>query len=430
MSIDPFKFSLRGSSGNKGRGNPATPPVPPKPNVFKMLFGNNANTPNAIPKYVAAPTQQGTSAISPGGNSADPLNWRGIAAEQAERNTGGNSAGPVGGGNPDPHNWIGIKAEQDAQNAMFPDPRTNLNPLYDAATKRITEMNTGLQGNFDEAKAAILKKYAGSSSDGYDRYQNAKTNLDASAAGLGVQGDQIYKDYDPALRRIQENSDSQRNASTDLLDTLKVLRGQQGVDTLASLEQQKAKSLADQNALWIEAMRDIRANQDEAKAAKSGGSGGGGSGGGSGGSGSFSEKAVESSKSFDPGFFDEYNAMKLTNPEAADLMMEMYLGSQSSESVKSATAAIGLTAAEIAELEKPGKKPKTVPMPKGFFNKAFANKAAAGHIASLIAKEQKKKEAAARLKNQQLARQGLIRGASGSVGNASTTRTVTATGKD
>jgi len=428
MSIDPFKFSLRGSSGNKGRGNPATPPAASsgKPNVFKMLFGNNANTPNDIPKYVAAPTQQGTSAISPGGNSADPHNWRGIRAEQDALN----SAAPVGGGNPDPLNWLGIKAEQDAQNAMFPDPRTNLNPLYDAATKRITEMNTGLQGNFDEAKAAILKKYAGSSSDGYDRYQNAKTNLDASAAGLGVQGDQIYKDYDPALRRIQENSDSQRNASTDLLDTLKVLRGQQGVDTLASLEQQKAKSLADQNALWIEAMRDIRANQDEAKAAKSGGSGGGGGRGGGSGGGSFSEKAVESSKSFDPEFFDEYNAMKLTNPEAADLMMEMYLGSQSSESVKAATAAIGLTAAEIAELEKPGKKPKTVPMPKGFFNKAFANKAAAGHIASLIAKEQKKKEAAARLKNQQLARQSLIRGASGSVGNASTTRTVTATGKD
>ena len=428
MSIDPFKFSLRGSSGNKGRGNPATPPAASsgKPNVFKMLFGNNANTPNDIPKYVAAPTQQGTSAISPGGNSADPHNWRGIRAEQDALN----SAAPVGGGNPDPLNWLGIKAEQDAQNAMFPDPRTNLNPLYDAATKRITEMNTGLQGNFDEAKAAILKKYAGSSSDGYDRYQNAKTNLDASAAGLGVQGDQIYKDYDPALRRIQENSDSQRNASTDLLDTLKVLRGQQGVDTLASLEQQKAKSLADQNALWIEAMRDIRANQDEAKAAKSGGGGRGGKGGGGSGGGSFSEKAVESSKSFDPEFFDEYNAMKLTDPEAADMMMEMYLGSQSSASVKAATDAIGLTSAEIAELEKPGKRPKTVPMPSGFFNKAFANKAAAGHIASLIAKEKKKKDAGSKLSRQQLARQGLIRSASGSVGNASTTRTVTATGKD
>jgi hypothetical protein len=346
-------------------------------------------------------------------SNPDPLNWKGIAAEQAALK----AAGGAGGGSASP-------APAATNPALaFPDPRTNLNPLYDAAAKRMMELNTGLTSDFDAGIAAIQKQYAATGSDQYDRYQGAKTNLDASAAGLGVQGDQIYKGYDPALRRVQENADLQKNASVDFMEKLKVLRGQQFTDMQASLEQQRAKALADQTAQWVEA---IAAMQENSIAGKSGGGSGRGGGGGS--SGSTSQSASEASKSYDPEFYNEYLAMKQIDPKAAETMMEMYLGSQSSPSVKMATEQIGQTSAQLAEDKyNPallfGAKPYSQVLEQ---NRFVARPGAA--------KAEKDKEArnranAAKLAAQRRARQGLVRSASGSLGNAQTTQTVTTKGK-
>lgn len=212
----------------------------------------------------------------------------------------------------------------------LPDPRNDLNPLYDAASKRIADMNSGLQGDFDKAIAAIMSQYERSSGDIYDRYMGTRSELDSSAAALGAKGEDIYKNYDPALRRVQENSDLQRNASIDLLNTLKTLRGQQSVDIQASLEQQRAKAIADQTAQWV----DLLAQVEQAKlAGASGGSGGGGrSGGGS--SGSAKEAATMTEQLYSVGDIEAYNELMKTNPAAAAVYLSSLQKSTGSPLIK------------------------------------------------------------------------------------------------
>lgn len=212
----------------------------------------------------------------------------------------------------------------------LPDPRNDLNPLYDSASKRIADMNSGLQGDFDKAIAAIMSQYERSSGDIYDRYMGTRSELDSSAAALGAKGEDIYKNYDPALRRVQENSDLQRNASTDLLNTLKTLRGQQSVDIQASLEQQRAKAIADQTAQWV----DLLAQVEQAKlAGASGGSGGGGrSGGGS--SGSAKEAATMTEQLYSVGDIEAYNELMKTNPAAAAVYLSSLQKSTGSPLIK------------------------------------------------------------------------------------------------
>lgn len=212
----------------------------------------------------------------------------------------------------------------------LPDPRNDLNPLYDAASKRIADMNSGLQGDFDKAIAAIMSQYERSSGDIYNRYMGTRSELDSSAAALGAKGEDIYKNYDPALRRVQENSDLQRNASTDLLNTLKTLRGQQSVDIQASLEQQRAKAIADQTAQWV----DLLAQVEQAKlAGASGGSGGGGrSGGGS--SGSAKEAATMTEQLYSVGDIEAYNELMKTNPAAAAVYLSSLQKSTGSPLIK------------------------------------------------------------------------------------------------
>ena len=212
----------------------------------------------------------------------------------------------------------------------LPDPRNDLNPLYDSASKRIADMNSGLQGDFDKAIAAIMSQYERSSGDIYNRYMGTRSELDSSAAALGAKGEDIYKNYDPALRRVQENSDLQRNASTDLLNTLKTLRGQQSVDIQASLEQQRAKAIADQTAQWV----DLLAQVEQAKlAGASGGSGGGGrSGGGS--SGSAKEAATMTEQLYSVGDIEAYNELMKTNPAAAAVYLSSLQKSTGSPLIK------------------------------------------------------------------------------------------------
>lgn len=211
----------------------------------------------------------------------------------------------------------------------LPDPRNDLNPLYDSASKRIADMNSGLQGDFDKAIAAIMSQYERSSGDIYNRYMGTRSELDSSAAALGAKGEDIYKNYDPALRRVQENSDLQRNASTDLLNTLKTLRGQQSVDIQASLEQQRTKAIADQTAQWV----DLLAQVEQAKlTGASGGGGGGRSGGGS--SGSAKEAATMTEQLYSVGDIEAYNELMKTNPAAAAVYLSSLQKSTGSPLIK------------------------------------------------------------------------------------------------
>ena len=403
------------------------------PNLFQILFGSqapaNAGNKGRGTGTPSAPvsTPQSQPVKTPPSSYMDPK-WQNPTAQFdpvtkniVQKSAPKPSSTPVGGGGGASG---GTPAPAFNAATMFPDPRNNLNPLYDAAAKRMMELNTGLTGDFDAGIAAINKQYAATGSDQYDRYQGAKTNLDASAAGLGVQGDQIYKGYDPALRRIQENADLQKNASVDFMEKLKVLRGQQFTDMQASLESQRAKALADQTAQWVDAISAMQAN---ALAGSSGGSGGG-RGGSGGSSGSVSEKATEVGKSFDPEFYNEYLAMKAVDPKSAEIMMEMYLGSQSSPSVKAATEQIGQTSTQLqADKYNPALLFGAQPYSRTLEKNPYVAKPGAAKAEK--DKESRNKINAAKLAAQKRARAGLVRSASGSLGNASYTQTVTKTGK-
>lgn len=418
MSENIFKIlfgsQTPGNTGtNKGRGSASPAQMMPQAEPVKTPPSSYMDPKWQNPTAKFDPV---TKNIVQKPSNPDPLNWKGIAAQMAASN-------PVGGAGA----GSGAQAVPAVNPASgFPDPRTNLNPLYDAAAKRMMELNTGLTGDFDAGIAAIKNNYRSTGQDQYDRYQGARADLDASAQGLNINPNEIYKGYDSSLRRIQENADLQRNASVDFMEKLKVLRGQQFTDMQASLEQQRAKALADQTAQWVDA---ISAMQQNALAGSSGGSSGGGGGrSGGGSSGSVSEKATEVGKSFDPQFYNEYLAMKAVDPKGADIMMEMYLGSQSSASVKAATEQIGQTATQLqADKYNPAIQFGAIPYSQILERNRYVARPGA-------AKEERDKEArnkanAAKIAAQRRARAGLVRSASGSLGNASTTQTVTLTGR-
>lgn len=408
------------------------------PNLFQILFGSQApastNTGTNKGRGSASPAQMMPPAQpvkTPPSSYMDPK-WQNPTAQFdpktyniVQKPAPKPSSTPVGGGGGASG---GTPAPAFNAATMFPDPRNDLNPLYDAAAKRMLELNTGLTGDFDAGIAAINKQYAATGSDQYDRYQGAKTNLDASAAGLGVQGDQIYKGYDPALRRIQENADLQKNASVDFMEKLKVLRGQQFTDMQASLEAQRAKALADQTAQWVDA---VSAMQQNALAGSSGGSGGGGGGRGGrsgGSSGSTSQAAAQTETSYDPEFYNQYLALKAVDPKAAEIAMEMYLGSQSSPAVKAATEQIGQTSAQLqADKYNPALQFGAKPYSKVLEQNRFV--AAPGAAKAEKDKEARNRANAAKLAAQRRARGLLVKTTSGSLGNAQTKQTVTTKGK-
>lgn len=296
--------------------------------LWDKLF-NTKKTP--IPPTVAAPKTDNRAETSSG--YMDPR-WQNPTAkwDPVTKNIVQNPSTPVSSPVVAPKTSSGAPSAVQAPipSTPLPDPRNDLNPLYDAASKRIADMNSGLQGDFDKAIAAIMSQYERSSGDIYDRYMGTRSELDSSAAALGAKGEDIYKNYDPALRRVQENSDLQRNASIDLLNTLKTLRGQQSVDIQASLEQQRAKAIADQTAQWV----DLLAQVEQAKlAGASGGSGGGGrSGGGS--SGSAKEAATMTEQLYSVGDIEAYNELMKTNPAAAAVYLSSLQKSTGSPLIK------------------------------------------------------------------------------------------------
>lgn len=296
--------------------------------LWDQLF-NTKKTP--IPPTVAAPKTDNRAETSSG--YMDPK-WQNPTAkwDPVTKNIVQNPSTPVSSPVVAPKKAGGAPSAVQAPipSTPLPDPRNDLNPLYDSASKRIADMNSGLQGDFDKAIAAIMSQYERSSGDIYNRYMGTRSELDSSAAALGAKGEDIYKNYDPALRRVQENSDLQRNASIDLLNTLKTLRGQQSVDIQASLEQQRAKAIADQTAQWV----DLLAQVEQAKlAGASGGSGGGGrSGGGS--SGSAKEAATMTEQLYSVGDIEAYNELMKTNPAAAAVYLSSLQKSTGSPLIK------------------------------------------------------------------------------------------------
>lgn len=309
MSENIFKIlfgsQTPGNTGtNKGRGSASPAQMMPQAEPVKTPPSSYMDPKWQNPTAKFDPV---TKNIVQKPSNPDPLNWKGIAAQMAASN-------PVGGAG----TGSGAQAVPAVNPASaFPDPRTNLNPLYDAAAKRMMELNTGLTGDFDAGIAAIKNNYRSTGQDQYDRYQGARADLDASAQGLNINPNEIYKGYDSSLRRIQENADLQRNASVDFMEKLKVLRGQQFTDMQASLEQQRAKALADQTAQWVDA---ISAMQQNALAGSSGGGGGGGGrrsggGGGSSSSGSATETAKMDEKLYSVGDIEAYNELLASGDE-------------------------------------------------------------------------------------------------------------------
>jgi hypothetical protein len=196
----------------------------------------------------------------------------------------------------------------------------------------------------------------------------------------------------------------------------------------ASLEQQRAKALADQTAQWVQLMAEMDANS-KAGSSGGGGSGGGGRrGGGSSGSSKVTESATETQTLYDPQFLADYEELRKINPAAANAMMEAYLGSESSPSVKAITGAIQTTSDNIAANYGPGYNSQ-------FFNNSYADElrrnpfvAAPGAMAKQRKKEEDNKKNRSKLQTQQTARNYLLR-SSGTLGNPSTKQTVTIKGK-
>ena len=300
---------------------------------------------------------------------------------------------------------------------VLPDPRNDLNPAYDAAAKRIADMQSGLAGDYDKAIQAIRDQYARTSGDIYSRYMDSRNDLDTSAAGLGVNGAEIYKNYDPALRRIQENSDLQQNASTDLLTTLKTLRGQQSADIQASLEQQRTKALADQTAQWVDLLAQV-------EAAKNAGSSGGGGSGGRGGSGGSSSKvkstATQTEQLYSVGDIEAYNALLKTNPEAAAVYLASLQKSTGSPLVKQlATQMDEISSTPVVKVT-PKNKPAT-----GVVSQAWNNlfKNTAGLINSAASNKKKNNQAIINAALQ------AAMSNSGIMGNPTNTAKITTTGR-
>ena len=307
----------------------------------------------------------------------------------------------------------------------LPDPRTQIDPAYDAASKRIGELNTGLSGEFDKAIQSIRDRYLQSDGDMYNQYQNNRAALDASATGLGVDPNAIYKDYDQNLRRVEENSNMQQNSSLDFFEKLKSLRGQQFVDMQASLEQQRAKALADQTAQWVQLMAEMDANSKAGSSGGgSGGGGGRGRGGGSSSSGSVKEKATETQTLYDPEFLADYQELLKINPAAANAMMETYLATESSPSVKAMTGSIATTSQDLKDNKFSSFDPFNTRQRELEANPFVA---APGAATKERDRKNRNRTNAQKLREQQIARNFLIR-RSGSLGNPQTKQTVTRTG--
>lgn len=168
---------------------------------------------------------------------------------------------------------------------------------------------TGIDNNalVDKSITDVKKNYSDATLDTYRAYQNSRDDLEGRSANLGVDLDasKMGETWDASLRRMQEMSDSNLNSDLSYFEKMRLVK-QAALDALMSgIEQDKLARVA--------AMR-----------SGGGGSGGGGRGGSGGSKSSSSGSATETQTVNNVGDVETYNALKATNPKAAQLYYNHY----------------------------------------------------------------------------------------------------------
>ena len=181
---------------------------------------------------------------------------------------------------------------------------TGINNNYANATNSIKSVGTDNSNVLNEILAQVKANYANANKDVYGQYMDSRDKLTGAANNLGVNLDtsKMGTNWDAALRRMQEMSDSNLNSDTSYLDKMGLLNQQSLGDILTALETDKLSAI------------------ERAKAAAAASySGSGGSGG--------KDSANSTSTSKNVGDLATYNELLKTNPAAAKLFYNSYADS-------------------------------------------------------------------------------------------------------
>ena len=225
--------------------NPSNPSFTPRGGVGASYGPGSSNNGSFVPRGgVGAPYGPGR-----GNGSLDP--------NALGNGPGSNPGGPSGSGS----GGMGTVSQTTG---------LDLNKLYADLQAKIRAGGDQTAAEYDSALARSKMGYDNSTADLYKQYQNSRSNLDASAAGLNVNGNDIYKGLDSSLRRIQENSDNSAANDAAFYEKLKALKGGSINDLIAQTDLAKLQAQQDQQTQLL-------------GLATGGRSGGGRSGGGKGG---------------------------------------------------------------------------------------------------------------------------------------------------
>lgn len=210
--------------------------------------------------------------------------------------------------------------------ANVPNPFEN---IYDTLMNTVKGIGAQSLADFDPIRKQIMENYANSSKQIYEPYQNSREGLDQMASNLGVSGNDVYKDYDATLRRIQENTDQSQAMDLSWVDKRKALKSQSMDSLYMNLSNEKAMQMANWQIMLAER---LAALQEEAlsKSKGGGGRGGGGSGGGSGPYDKLTETATET---MDDSSFD-WNLYNSLSPQEKSMYMLSYASTSPNPQIK------------------------------------------------------------------------------------------------
>lgn len=259
----------------------------------------------------------------------------------------------------------------------------NLDPIYAALRDELTKQRLASGQGIDQSIAATKGFYDDATGDMYDAYQNSRNDLEGRAGNLGVDFDQssMGLQWDAALRRLQEMSDS--NETSDL----------------TYFEKMKGLSNTAYDSLLQGVAQDLL-NRKMGLAAGGGGSYRGGGGGGGSGATSNKDTATQTSTISNVGDTQFLNELMGSNPLAGKLLYNAY---------NSAGWDPGGAAAKVMQYKAPV---ITGDMTRGYNNIASAaTKAIAAKVAAAKAEALK-----------------ALQGFGGVLGNPAITQKVTSTG--
>ncbi len=267
--------------------NPIVPVVPPerkekKSSIWDLVTGSVGQHVMDIVKGVVGGPVQGPPAPL-------PVQEPPIIPTDSNKVTPVNSSSSVGGTN-------------------YGSSSINTPSAYDELKKTIAQSRLDNGKLVDEQIGAIKGFYGDSSKDFYDRYVGSRGSLDERAANLGVSLDKstIGTNWDAALRRLQELSDSNRDSDLSYMEKMRGVKDLSYEALLAGIEQDKINAV---------------------RAAMSGGGrsyGGSGRSGGSSGSGN----ATQTSTVNNVGDYELYNQLSSVNPMAAQLFYNSYFSNE------------------------------------------------------------------------------------------------------